>query len=165
MRKIGFCGGSSLCELGSASDVELFFDCIEYFAVKKYPHLNWTVLTDRLYRRYLRYEEIVVAEDLMRQVQAIFTMQPSSEVNWKQELVGDTEMTLLDPNQSNLGEVFSAYFERFHYCVESAQVFMTTWKIYQPIKTVPTDLSGFAKERTRPPEDYDSLSGKPFWLC
>ena len=49
--------------------MRLFFDCISYYLPPKYPEKDWSVLTDRLYRQYLRLEELVIAESLMKLVQ------------------------------------------------------------------------------------------------
>ncbi|AUS44677.1 hypothetical protein CYD94_21240 (plasmid) [Ralstonia solanacearum] len=44
MRIIGFHGGSSLCELGTVSDVVLFFDCVRAFTAWKHPDRDWSLL-------------------------------------------------------------------------------------------------------------------------
>jgi len=142
----------------------LFFECINYFVVKKHTDQDWSLLTNRLYRQYLRQEELAEASSSMNKVKQIFASLPSAEVDWKVELIGDKSKTWLNPNQTTLADVFARYFEIFTHCVESAQFFFETWKIYQPVKTVPTDLAGFATEKARPLKEYDELEGKPFWL-
>lgn len=164
MKIIGFYGGSSLCEVGTTSDMVLFFDCIEYFVVKKYLDQDWNLLTNRLYCKYLRQEELAETSRLMSEVKLVFAGLASAEVDWKDELIGDKSKTWLNPDQTTLADVFSRYFELFAHCVESAQLFFETWKIYQPVKIVPTDLPGFATEKARPLKEYDELEGKPFWL-
>jgi hypothetical protein len=169
MKMIGFCGGSSICEVGTVSDVVLFFECLDYFVVRKNPERDWTLLTDRLYRRYLRLEELSSAIVLMNEVKGIFTNVPSSEVDWRQELIGDRSKTWLDPSLGNLADVFVKFFENFAYCAESAKLNYEGFKSYpgyqyEPVKTVPTDLAGFATEKARPLKEYDEIEGKPFWI-
>jgi len=65
IRKIGVMGGNSIYELGPLKDIVLFFDCIEYFVVKHHSEQDWSLLTDRLYRRYLRLEELETTRKLM----------------------------------------------------------------------------------------------------
>lgn len=67
--KIGITGEGSIYDCGTDSDMRLFFDCISYYLPPKYPEKDWSVLTDRLYRQYLRLEELVIAESLMKLVQ------------------------------------------------------------------------------------------------
>lgn len=164
MKTIGFSGGSSLCELGTVSDVVLFFDCINYFLVKKLPELNWNLLTDRLFRRYLRLNELQDTLILMEQVKQQFSNLPSSAIDWKMELIGDKSRTWLDPTQENLAGVFSKFFNHFAHCVESAQLFYDTWSEYQPVRTVRTETAWFMVEKLRPLEEYDALEGSPFWM-
>lgn len=166
---IGFCGGSSICEVGTASDVVLFFECLDYFVVKNNPERDWSLLTDRLYRRYLKLEELSSAAMLMNEVKEIFSKIPSSEVDWKPELIGNKSKTWLDPSHPKLADVFIKFFENFAYCVESAKLNYEAFKSYpgyqyEPVKTVPTDLAGIATEKTRSLQEYDALEGKPFWL-
>lgn len=160
---IGFCGGSSLCEIGTISDIKLFFECIEIFVAKKESSRQWSLLMDRLYRRYLRIEELDEAESLMKEVKIKFSTLSITEVDWNMDLIGDRRRTWLDPNQSNLADVFSTYFQHFEHCVESAKLFAKSWDIYQPVKIVRTELAWFMVEKARSLEEYDSLEGEPFW--
>ena len=38
--KIGFISGGIVCDLGTDSDMQLFFDCISDYILPKYPDLN-----------------------------------------------------------------------------------------------------------------------------
>lgn len=67
-------------------------------------------------------------------------------------------------NQATLADVFIKYFECFNCCVESAKGFFDDWNIYQPVKIVISDLSEFMVDKNRPLENYDDLSGDPFWF-
>jgi hypothetical protein len=169
MRIIGFDGGSSLCELGPASDVVLFFDCLKTYAEQDHPEKDWSLLTDRLYRRYLRVEELYMASALMEQAQQIFAKHDAaSSVNWEAK-EGHAGKSWLNPNQSTLADVFSKYFENFAHCVESAQINYETFKSYpgysyEPVRVVIADLPGFARDKNKPLAEYDALEGKPFWL-
>ena len=68
MRNVAFYGGGAICELGPVSDVVLFFDCIHAFVAAERDGIDWTLLTDKLYRRYLCDEEFAPAVSLMTQV-------------------------------------------------------------------------------------------------
>lgn len=164
MRVIGIDGGHSVYETGTTSDVVLFFECLDYFVVQDNPGQDWTLLTDRLYRRYLRLEDLNPAAILLKEVEGIFNKTSSSEVAWKQDLIGDRGKTWLDPSRANLADVFLGFFDNFKKAKESSLSFFEAFKIYQPVKIVPTDLAGIATEKVRSLQEYDALEGDPFWL-
>ncbi|MGD7458487.1 hypothetical protein [Ralstonia pseudosolanacearum] len=84
MKYVGFDGGHSIYELGLDSDLVLFFDCLRAYGEQAHPEQGWSLLTDRLYRRYLRLEELDKALTLMEKAQQIFAQHPSaSAVQWR----------------------------------------------------------------------------------
>lgn len=165
MRTIGFHGGSSLCELGPTPDVSLFFNCLRTYAEGDHPETDWGLLTDRLYRRYLRREELDPACALMAQAREIFAQLPAKTgVEWDAAMLANPEKSWLNPEQPTLADVFEKYFDRFSYCVESAKLFEQSWNMYKPVRTVISDLAGFARDKNKPLAEYDALEGEPFWL-
>ncbi|WP_082079831.1 hypothetical protein [Cupriavidus basilensis] len=165
MRKIGFHGGHSIYELGPAPDVALFFGCLKTYAENDHQEQDWSLLTDRLYRRYLRREELDETLALMEQVRQIFAQVPAkSGVEWDSKMIGDPQKSWLDPYQPTLAEVFSRFFENFVKACGSAKSFVEVFNIYQPVRVVISDLPGFARDKSKPLEDYDALEGEPFWL-
>ncbi|CAG9186327.1 exonuclease SbcCD subunit D C-terminal domain-containing protein [Cupriavidus pampae] len=164
MRNIGFHGGHTIYELGPVSDVVLFFDCLNIYAEREHPKQKWSLLTDRLYRRYLRLEDLDAASALMEQARQIFADLPSSAVEWEPRMVGNEEKTWLAPNQPTLADVFRKYFEHFASARSSAESFQKAFNIYQPVRVVISDLPGFARDKNKPLAEYDALEGMPFWL-
>jgi len=163
MTDIGFDGGSFLCKLGPSTDVITFFNCVDEYVVQTQKFVDYTLLTDRLYRRYLRIEELDDAVSMMLQVEELFTKISSDTVNW--EMIGRVNTdTRLDVSQGTLAGVFAKYFYHFNKCVESAQVFFNSWNIYQPVRIVIADMPEFLTDKKRPLEQYDLLEGRPFWL-
>jgi hypothetical protein len=162
MKNVGFFGGSSLFELGPVADVQLFFDCISSFVIPKYPLLDWTLLTDRLYRRYLALVELEPAQLLMDHVQETFNVTASDNVNWG-NITDSLSVTRLNYQNPLLVDIFSKYFEAFSHCRESAEIFLSTFNQYQPLKIVVSDMPSFYKDKNRPVQDYDTLEGDPFW--
>lgn len=161
MRIVGFDGGSSLFELGSISDMQVFFDCIGDFVAPTYPDLDWPILTDRFYRRYLRPEELASAQHLMDRVKAVFEKTPSSAVDWG-NILAPNAVTRLDSSRPNLAEVYAKYFEAFAHCRESAEISYDENE-YQPLKVVVTDFPRFFEDQGRPLSDYETLEGEPLW--
>lgn len=163
MKNVGFHGGSSICELGPRADVALFFECLDAYVEKPHSEKNWSLLTDRLYRRYLKQDELDEASALMRSAKDIFGSVSSASVDWN-GISAAPRVSRLNPDQGNLADVFSKYFEKFDYCVESAKVFFKSWNIYQPVRTVVSDMPDFMTDKKRPLDQYEVLEGKPFWL-
>ncbi|CAM2160413.1 hypothetical protein ABLT15_10660 [Paraburkholderia tropica] len=165
IRKIGFHGGHTIFELGPASDVELFFSCLERYVEDSAPAQDWSLLTDRLYRRYLRQDELSPALALMRKAREIFSKFPAkTSIEWNVEMLKSQERTWLNPDQATLADVFSRYFEGFVDVCESAESFFEAFKTYQPVRVVISDLAGFARDKKKPLEEYDALERKPMWL-
>lgn len=166
MRKIGFDGGHTVYELGPVSDVVLFFECLNSFVVSQYPDQDWSLLTDRLYRRYLRREELERSFALMERARSIFSTLPSASVEWDEGLQTDRDKTWLDSRQDTLGAIFSRYFDLFSKAKDSAISFLDEFGIYQPVRVLVSDMPALIVEKKRPLNEYDALglSDLPFWL-
>ncbi|MFY1843181.1 hypothetical protein ACOTEK_16695 [Achromobacter xylosoxidans] len=166
MRKIGFDGGHTVYELGPVSDVVLFFECLSSFVVSQYPDQDWSLLTDRLYRRYLRREELERSFALMERARSIFSTLPSASVEWDEGLQTDRDKTWLDSRQDTLGAIFFRYFDLFSKAKDSAISFLDEFGIYQPVRVLVSDMPALIVEKRRPLNEYDALglSDLPFWL-
>lgn len=169
MRKVGIMGGSLLCELGTSVDIHLFFDCINTYVISKHPKQDWSLLADRLYKRYLRLNELDEASILMEKVRQIFTALPSNAVDWTGYEEGKNKTkNHLDSTRSTLAEIFEKYFYHFSRCVESSKNSYEIFKLesgykYEPVQLIISDIPWFTVENNRPLEEYDSLKGPPFW--
>lgn len=167
MKIIGFTGGSSLCELGLAADVQLFFDCLNFYAASNHPEQDWRMLTDRLYKRYLRLDELDKALVLMERVKQIFMTLPSDSIDWP-DAKEIAVQTRLDSSKKTLAEIFEIYFAHFSHCVESAKINYEGFKSYpgykyEAVRVVIATQPWFIVEKNRPFEEYDMLEGEPFW--
>ncbi|MBS0057358.1 hypothetical protein [Yersinia sp. Marseille-Q3913] len=165
MKNVGFHGGHTVYEHGPAADMIVFFQCIALYGKNVQTDYDFSLLTDRLYRRYLRESELIPAMDLMSTVESLFCKIPSNPANWIMMGV-DFELTKLDLNQPTLHLVFVDYFHHFYEAKESAESFLDIFKIYQPVKIVITELPWFIEDKNRPLEQYDALGpdDPPFWL-
>jgi len=164
--RVGFHGGSSIFELGNPADVAFFFRCIECFVVQKSPAADWSIVSDRLYKRYLRQEELEVAIRLMKSVQEVFGSLPGIAPLNENSLIDEAGKTRLNWSLPTLSDVFCKYFEGLAYCVESANGFLTDWALYKPVRIVKTDLPDFAADKKRSLAEYDGLGPdeSPFWM-
>ncbi|MDR7378435.1 hypothetical protein J2X19_003129 [Rhodoferax ferrireducens] len=168
MKVIGITGGGALFEVGPVTDVQLFFDYLNKYVARQSPDKNWSYLTDRLYRRYLKLEELDLASALMNQVKIAFSTISSTTINWPEGIM-ENDQTRLDPRKSTLTDVFEKYFESFAHCVESAKINYEGFKTYpgykyEAVRFVIADQPWFMIEKKRPLEEYDALDGSPFWM-
>lgn len=171
MRNVGFCGGALTVELGTVNDMVLFFECIKSLVSWKYPEMDWSLLTDRFYKRYLRLEEMDISKELMDKVHQLFMEIPSSSITWEREMEHNHETSKLNPDLSMISDVFSHYFSAFSECSESAIVMYDEFKSYpgyeyEPIRIVLTEMPENLEDYHRPLEQYDALgpNDSPFWL-
>ncbi|REG12974.1 hypothetical protein [Roseateles depolymerans] len=157
---IGILGGSSVYEVGTVSDTVLFFDCVQAFIGEERTVQDWSLITDRLYRRYLRLDELSAASSKMDQIRAIFETKPACSVEWLES----TKSSLLNRHQNNLAEVFAKYFDSFIESCDSALAFNDAFNIYQPVRFVRSDNVWLTIEKMHSLADYEALTEKPFWL-
>jgi len=163
MTNVGFYGGSEVRGLGSASDMKAFFACVD-LAIEKMPlDARSVVLTDRLYRRYLRLDELDVAAELLGAVRNVLAGIAASTLDWR--LVGwDPSTTRLDPSSGMVADVLSRHLKGAVDLISNARSFEKRFNIYQPVITVITDTPRFYAESLRSLADYDALEGEPMWL-
>jgi hypothetical protein len=153
VKEIGFSGGNSTWGIGTAVEVQAFFDCLQAHVVSRYPLQEWHLLTDRLYKRYLRTDEVERTVELMRLVQQVF------RYSYDRTSSGTT-----------LAERFAKFFETFYDCVESAKYVCEealkqgTDYQYALVRMCIADVPWSVHERERPLEEYDQLVDEPFWL-
>ena len=167
--KHGFIGGGSIFNLGTDSDMQLFFDCISYYVLPKYPDQNWSIITDRLYRRYLKLEELDAAVALMKLVEKEFKQLDREAFDWSKILSGQVKSDL-DRAKSTLFEIFGKYFETFYECIECAIRNYEWFKSdpdykYQPVMVAITTIPYCVSYSQIPLSVFDNLQPdeKPIW--
>jgi hypothetical protein len=137
--------------------------------VAKHSEQDWSLLSDRLYKRYLRLNELDAALILMEEVRKIFAALPSNAIDWQDyEATKATTNNRLDTSKGTLADVFEKFFEKFMRCCESAKISYEMFKSYvgyeyEPVRFIVTDIPWSTAENMRPLEEYDALDGEPFW--
>jgi len=127
------------------------------------------VLTDRLYRRYLRLDELELATRKMRKVWDHFSSLPSTYLGPDRLAEVKTPDSRLDLGAPSLATMFARYFEHFDYCVESAKLNYEAFKahpgyVYEPVRVIVTDMPRHMIDSARSLAEYDALVGDPIWL-
>ncbi|MBL0318992.1 MAG: hypothetical protein IPP74_06860 [Alphaproteobacteria bacterium] len=162
MRMVGFCGGDLIRELGYSGDMEIFYSCIHRYVTSKDIETNYSLIVDKLYRRYLKREELDDALRMMDNIENIFKTITSQSVDW----VGlglNIEETYLDISEYYLHLVFRKYFNSFRECVNSYRHCYDKYKDNNVVKTIFTDPVWFTYENLRTLSEYDEHDGIPFW--
>ncbi|MDB5364062.1 MAG: hypothetical protein JWO51_5359 [Rhodospirillales bacterium] len=161
MEMVGFYGGFLILEIGPVADMRLFFDCIR-FGMKDLPKgTDGGLLTDRLYRRYLRLEELDPATALLGQVREILKNIKTKTIDWSGFKPDQSE---LDRSLPNLGALFAPYLDSALTVISDARRFHKEFDSYKPVITIITSAPRFYVEKQRPLAEYDALEGEPMWL-
>ena len=169
MSNVGFRGGSSLFDLGSSQAMAAFFELI-----RSHPQLlanaGCELVTDRLYRRYVRRVDVASTRKILEKVKDVFSGTSSSALlsmlNQVEAMQGG-----LDLGADNLAKVFSRYFDAIEHCMESAEVNFQEFAsdpassyCYEPVRVVRSQMPAYMMDKRIPLAAYDDLDGRPFWL-
>ncbi|MCO6507175.1 MAG: hypothetical protein J6578_00045 [Snodgrassella sp.] len=168
--EIGFGGGSDVFELGTANDIILFFECIEYYVVPKYPERDWILITDRFYRRYLRLEELDTAEELIKLIEEEFKQYANEAIDITTIRLGKIK-SCLNIDGNTLFDIFNRYFKAFYECVESAKLSYENFGSpskdeYLPVMICITTIPYLISYKQIPLTVFDDLESdeEPIWL-
>ncbi|MCC7633269.1 hypothetical protein [Stenotrophomonas rhizophila] len=169
MSKVGFNGGSTLFNLGCAQAVAAFFSLIRAYT-KPFPDRDWSLVTDRLYRRYVRQEDVALTRELLIEVSELFSKINSTELHSFFD-VDALACGGLDLEASTLDKTFARYFEAAFECMHSAEVNFAKFSLdavnpysYEPLLIIRSQLPAFMIDKQIPLSAYDELDGDPFWL-
>ena len=151
-------------ELGPAQDMAVFFACLDRLARSSLSEAGRSVLLDRLFKRYLRPEDLdeaVSATTVARQQFGLVSVEDARLA----ELGLDRNDTALPLDAANLAMMFERYFKAIFHCIESYRLGKQTFGyFYNPVKVSRMDLPGFAEDKARDTKLYDELTGPPYWF-
>jgi len=166
-RSVGFVGGGNIVAAGTVADMQLFFDCIGFFAVPRHAGEDWSLVTDRLYRRYVRQADVEATRRLMDLALAEMARTPVDAVDLRQ-MRQPGARTNLDPRGPFLDKVFARHFQAFGRAAEGA---IARWEdggkddptyAFEPPHASVTDLGWLLTNRISL-SHYDELEGLPLW--
>lgn len=169
MYKVGFTGGSSIVEVGSANGMNAFFALIRE-STRRSPERDWSLISDRLFKRYVRQEDLQSTKRDLEDIRALFSVVQATEVN---KVLGMEELASasLTKGAESLSESFSRYFDAAFHCIESAEVNFAMFGSapeyeysYEPVIVIRSEMPAYLVDSRIPLSDYDELTGNPFWL-
>lgn len=163
MKNIGFYVTSNIKKIGPKDDILAFFQLVNELAVKRHPGTDWSLITDRFYKRYLKWEELEPASALMQRIKEVFTNIPTDKIDWRS--LGIDKNTQLNLQSQSVAEVFERFFKSFKDFYGYALLWKKEDNTYtQPFRIIVAEIPECLKDEQRPLSDYDNLEGEPFWL-
>jgi hypothetical protein len=122
MPNVGFFGGHTVHELGPTCDMQAFFACIKMIASNLGPEAYSLPLVDRLYRRYVKLDDLQATTALVAQIRASMADIRTQNIEWNTVVPFDSA-TRLDKSKANLVDVFEKYFSALDDSISSARSF------------------------------------------
>lgn len=156
MKKIGFNTTALVCEIGNKYEVMYFFKCIKE-NISNNDVNNIDLVSDRLFRKYVRFEDIESTLDVLRKVRSVFDVIPYG---------GDFEFfdgVCLNLNGKTLSDVFCVIFNSAEKVFDQAIMFYRDFNRYTPIKLIVADIPECISWEKKSLAEYDSVSGEPLW--
>ncbi len=159
---VGFFGAGYVIALSTREEMQSFFELIKRHVVSEWPQENWSLITDRLYRRYVHLEDSDDARALMRIAAERFATLP---FDYEDPALADIsrENSLIDWDAGTLHEAYNDYFDAFE-DVASGIDLSDFWDGIQPVRILIADKPIVYSEMDRPLHIYDDMDGPPLWL-
>lgn len=157
-------GGNAMIEVGTGAQMKFFFDSLRYYTNKLDPDTNYSLVLDRLYKRYLKPKEFEVAEVLLAKIQ-YYLGEISVPAQYKQiEVKGKCLFYLRANSLANFFEKhFRALLKVMNLGIEE-QYYHRNNLIFHEIMIVRSHPIAAHIDIVRPKKMYDDLTGDPYWL-
>lgn len=156
MKKIGFNTTSLVFEIGSKFEVMFFFKCVDKY-IAKYDVEGIDLVSDRLYRKYVKFEDVESTLSVLRKVRHVFKSIP-----YEDDFDG-IGFDKLDLDGKFLSEVFSVFFNAAESVFDHALVFYKEFNMYVPIKIIIADVPDCISWEKKSLKEYESVEGEPLW--
>lgn len=121
---------------------------------------KWALITDRLYRKYLKLNEVDIALSLMEEASKVFESIKISKVSLTRNLPKNTTLNLGDVT---LSAALARYFKAFKNVSEDAIMFYDKFDKYQSVKVIIADMVESTEWNKLSNEEYEAVVGEPLW--
>lgn len=166
--KIGASGGGYFGDIGTKVEMKIFFNAIAKYSRIYDQYTDYDLILDRLYKRYLKLEELSTATTLLNRIKDIFAkiMVPKEYLDFAIKNEASTSFNL---KANNLMIFFDKYFEAILDYIAKALYNHEYYKkigeySYQRVMICHTDVVPATVASMRPDELYDKLEGDPYWM-
>jgi len=106
--------------IGPVSDVKAFFECIDIYIYPSKLSYPIELITDKLYKRSVKFEELDDTLALMLEVEEQLKQIKTKDVDWE-ETSYVPENNDLDLSGDNLGKIFYGFFRAFEGAVDNTK--------------------------------------------
>ena len=161
--KVGYYSASTFTAIGPRPDMEAFFDVVNAFVVPLRPDVNFSIITENLYRRYIRQDRIDHAKQIMHLIQDELSKIEPSALYWKKIKI-DAKHSELNLNLDNLFECFAGYFRGFYRSIDRSTYFFEHGDDYTPVRIIRCETPYNLADSKRSLKAFDQIEGTPFWL-
>jgi hypothetical protein len=169
MYKVGFNGGGTLVEVGDVSAMEVFFEVVRAHVATS-SDTELATIVDRLYRRYVRLEDVALTRLAVAMIRTAFASLPLTVLDGRLSRAERTSGGILD-GENDLASAFSRYFYAIEQCIDSAEVNLRHFKArpeisyeYEPVLIIRSEVPAFFIDKRIKLSAYDELKEEPFWL-
>lgn len=134
MNKVGFLYTATISQVCQPDEMLQFFQTLK--VIKKSKKVNLEILSQRLYKKYLTFDQLDKTKEELQLVQKLISRQK-------------IEQNICDS---------------LNKAIESSQYFMENGEDYDPIRIAITEMPASFDDEFRDLSEYDNLQGPPFWL-
>ncbi|HDH1318014.1 immunity 70 family protein [Klebsiella quasipneumoniae] len=164
MNKIGLLGASTIYELGSPDDVELFFNTVSETLEQGSWGSNYPVVMLKLYKKALSFDEIKTAKLEMDKIQARLSKLPLNNEFYSMFGV-DKIKTSWETQAADLASFFSTIFKAFNIAYGMTLFLYDDFGEFVPMLLGRTEIPYAIEDSKRPAEEFERLADDdlPFW--
>lgn len=164
MNKIGLLGASTIYELGSPNDVELFFNTVSETLEQGSWGSNYPVVMLKLYKKPLSFDEIKTAKLEMDKIQARLSKLPLNNEFYSMFGV-DNNKTSWETQAADLASFFSTIFKAFNIAYDMTLFLYDDFGEFVPMLLGRTEIPYAIEDSKRPAEEFERLADDdlPFW--
>ncbi len=165
---VGITGGGMIRYLGNKEEMQEFFHLIDRYTKEYDSNTDYNLILDRLYKRYLKLEELEETKRLLNRIQNIFFKIPC-DAEYIRFLNTNMESSSVNFKAKNLKEFFEEYFYIILKTIDSAIFDHEYYKkkgefSYRRVRITKQDIVQHTIDEMRPNEIYDNLEGEPYWI-
>jgi hypothetical protein len=169
MYKVGINGGGTLTEVGDADGMQAFFDMISMIG-ESMDDESIKLITDRLYRRYVRLEDVEQTRNVLASIRERLLAVPTIVLKERFPALNEERSGILF-GEGSVAFAFSKYFYAIEHCLEAAEVSLRYFSAkpefgyhYEPVMVVRSEMPACIVDRRSVLSEHEQLDGPPVWL-
>lgn len=149
--------------------MQFFFECIQYYTLNFDSTTDYSLVMDRLYKRYLRLEELDPVLSLIKKIRSVFAKieVPTDFIEGQK----DHENNMFNLKVLNLEDFFDKHLRVVESAITNAKEMYEIYKkrgqdFYQKVMITGAHPVYSTIDEDRPEEMYDKLTQdqQPYWL-